>query len=517
MKLRNAILITVGYILACILVISLLCSSITGSDTNRVITNISNVKHLISDYPDAPLPPNVKILPGDSNTSETRKIRDGANYAQQLSSGRITITSPIYDNAQITKYIQSSDTRTPVNFIIAIILFFAVAVYAAFAFYYLVVVRRRNLYTEETVAKIKNIERSPLTQSYLISENDDKITIALNKLGESIQAQALSHAEKKENLYEFIEFFQFPIFIYSAKGIIKRSNAAFQNEFSDSENLDIFSPYSEFLSFLVDKMLHPTMQEKVFYFEDINAHYQIRITPLPELESRFLVTMLDVTRYRQMVDAHNDFVADISHELKTPLTSIKGFAEIIDSDTANPEEKQEFTKIIKTEASRLTDLVQDILQLTKQNRKVKKEKLEMDEFVQTILNRFKPQIQAKNLTLNSQIEVLKGQSNPMMLDSILTNLISNAINYTQAGGKIYVGLHKEAGRPVFTVADNGPGLTELQKSRIFDRFYRTDQSRGKTEGTGLGLAIVQKNVQELGGQIDLVSVLDKGTTFTVTL
>ncbi len=104
-----------------------------------------------------------------------------------------------------------------------------------------------------------------------------------------------------------------------------------------------------------------------------------------------------------------------------------------------------------------------------------------------------------------------------MVHSIFENLIENAIKYTGENGKIFVSLHTERNKIIFSVADNGHGLTEIQKSRIFDRFYRVDESRSEVPGTGLGLAIVEKNVQELQGHIDVVSILGKGTTFTVYL
>ena len=187
----------------------------------------------------------------------------------------------------ITGYLHAEDSRTSPWFTNLMVGGFALIVYFACASYVFVHARRNYLFTQDIVAKIKNIERSPLTQSYLMSENDDKVTLALNSLGEYIQNQILSHSEKKENIYEFIELFQFPIFIYNAKGKIRKTNAAFKNEFADTHNLDIFSPYADFLSFLVDKMLNPTTQEKNFYFENINAYYQVRISPLPDLDNRF--------------------------------------------------------------------------------------------------------------------------------------------------------------------------------------------------------------------------------------
>jgi len=109
------------------------------------------------------------------------------------------------------------------------------------------------------------------------------------------------------------------------------------------------------------------------------------------------------------------------------------------------------------------------------------------------------------------------KTNEAMIYSIFENLIENAIKYTPERGQIFISLQSEKGQIVFSVSDNGPGLTEIQKERIFDRFYRVDESRSEVKGTGLGLAIVEKNVQELHGTIDVVSILGKGTTFTVKL
>ena len=230
-----------------------------------------------------------------------------------------------------------------------------------------------------------------------------------------------------------------------------------------------------------------------------------------------MVTMMDVSSYRRTVDAHNAFIANVSHELKTPLTSIKGFAELLETDSISSSGTKNFASIINKESSRLMNLVQDTLLLTKQNHRIDKKKINLTALIQNILQSSGPQINEKSLHLESQIEEITFKTNEPMVHSIFENLIENAIKYTPANGQIFVSLHLEQNKVIFSVTDNGPGLSEIQKERIFDRFYRVDESRAEVSGTGLGLAIVEKNVQELHGTIDVVSILGKGTTFTVNL
>ena len=215
--------------------------------------------------------------------------------------------------------------------------------------------------------------------------------------------------------------------------------------------------------------------------------------------------------------ARKEFTANVSHELKTPLTSIKGFAELLETDSISSSDTKNFASIINKESSRLMNLVQDTLLLTKQNHRIDKKKINLTTLIQNILQSSGPQINEKSLHLESQIEEITFKTNEPMVHSIFENLIENAIKYTPANGQIFVSLHLEQNKVIFSVTDNGPGLSEIQKERIFDRFYRVDESRAEVSGTGLGLAIVEKNVQELHGTIDVVSILGKGTTFTVNL
>lgn len=516
-KIKNIIIITIVYAAVLSALLLLVNRHLLNNDITRALDTSNQVQLFLEKHPNVPLPSSYRLLDADLKNEETKKIADGAPYSRQLKDGQIIVTAPIYQNGQIKSYLSVSQDLTQTIFIDSSIIFFFLIIYLAVGFITIERQRKAALFSQNIIAKIKNIERSPLTQSYLISDDTDQISVALNGLGENIQSQILSHSEKKENLYEFIEFFSFPIFVYNGRGSIRRTNAAFKNDFSDTKNLDIFSPYAEFLQFLVDKMLHPDIQEKTFYFEPISAYYQVRITPLPELDNRFIVTMMDITRYKKTLDAHNTFIANVSHELKTPLTSIKGFAELLENEKLTAEEMHHFASIITKETTRLMDLVHDTLLLTKQNHRIEKKKTDLSLLIQSILDRSLPQIREKEMTLHSELKPLSLKTNAPMVHSIFENLIENAIKYTPEHGSIFVSLTKENSKIIFSVTDNGHGLTEIQKERIFDRFYRADESRSEVPGTGLGLAIVKKNVSDLGGYVDVISVLGKGTTFTITL
>lgn len=486
-------------------------------DTERVLNKVDTVKTQLNQKPNTHFSENITILPTTSSTAATRTIKHGAAYARKLTGNRLSVTTPVVQDGRTREYIVITDKRTPTIFINTLIIFMAVFFWLLTIFN--IIRRAVNLYayTTTTVAKIRNIERSPLTQSYLMTKNDDRITAALNHLGETIQKQIISDSATKENLYEFIEFFPFPIFVYDSKGAIHRANAAFQNEFSYDKSLDIFSAYSEFLNFLVEKMVQPDIQYKTFYFEKINSYYQVHFNPLEHIENRFLVVMNDVTQFQQIVQAHTDFIANVSHEFKTPLASINGFADILENGHPTETESKKFIKLIRKESQRLTALVSDTLLLTKQNVKLTKQNVNLSVLIKEILDTFEPQIKEKALIISLELAEIIQRTDETLIYAIFKNLIENAIYYTSEHGNITIQLLTLKNHTTFQVTDTGPGLTELQKTRIFERFYRTDEGKSNNSGTGLGLAIVQKNVQDLGGHVIVESKQGIGSTFIVTL
>ncbi len=184
-------LMTVLYIIATLSLVILSNQNILENDTNRVLKTIDQIQLFLEKHPDNPLPANFEHLSKNTVNSDTKKIKNGAAYARSLDSKDITVTSPIFSEGQIDGYLKVTENRTSTFFTDFAIIIFAILFYLAVAIQVLKSAQRAYVFRENTVAKIKNIERSPLTQSYLMNENDDKITTELNKLGEKIQKQAL--------------------------------------------------------------------------------------------------------------------------------------------------------------------------------------------------------------------------------------------------------------------------------------------------------------------------------------
>ena len=219
-----------------------------------------------------------------------------------------------------------------------------------------------------------------------------------------------------------------------------------------------------------------------------------------------------------------EFTANVSHELKTPLTSISGYAELIETGIAKPEDVQGFAQKIHVEATRMLQLVNDILQLSKLDSASETGNTPAMEVVD-LLDVAKECVERQKLNARRAYISLSylGESAPVrgsrdLLDELCQNLCDNAIRYNRPGGKVQITTAcSRDGHCTLTVADNGIGVPKEAQSSVFERFYRVDKSRSKaTGGTGLGLAIVKHIARIHGARIKLESQVDEGTTITVT-
>lgn len=233
-----------------------------------------------------------------------------------------------------------------------------------------------------------------------------------------------------------------------------------------------------------------------------------------------LVSIDDQNRAKEEIaNMRKEFSANVSHELKTPLTSISGYAEIMKSGIARPEDMTRFSEKIYNEASRLIVLIEDIIKLSKldeQNIALEKESVDLYEICMENCNRLSFQAEKKNVHLEINGEHVPYTGVRQILNEMIYNICENAIKYNVDGGSVKVWVGNTLQGPKVIVEDTGIGIPEDQNERIFERFYRVDKSHSKeTGGTGLGLSIVKHGAIFHGAEIHVESTLGKGTKMEI--
>lgn len=234
------------------------------------------------------------------------------------------------------------------------------------------------------------------------------------------------------------------------------------------------------------------------------------------------ILISDVTELKKAEGIRSEFTANVSHELKTPLTSIKGFTDMLSSGmVTSPADQKRFITMIGVEVDRLIDLINDILKLSELESVAidqTQERSDVLEAAKDTASLLEPSAKAAGVTLAVE-GVSATVSVPMSrLKELLFNLMGNGIKYSENGGTVSTRIAIQDGKAVISVQDNGIGIPEEDQSRVFERFYRVEKGRArKNGGTGLGLAIVKHITQLYGGTVGLESQVGKGSTFTVTL
>jgi two-component system phosphate regulon sensor histidine kinase PhoR len=250
----------------------------------------------------------------------------------------------------------------------------------------------------------------------------------------------------------------------------------------------------------------------------------VQAAPLSGDDQGLLLVFVDVTELRRLESLRRDFVANASHELRTPIAAVRSATETLQSGALeDPVAANRFLDIIERNAQRLQSLVEDMLELSKLESnefRLKRERVDLQRVVPLVLALFRERAEKKGVRLGAELapSLPPVEGDPRAVEHVLSNLVDNAVKYCPSGTRIVVSAVGDDARVRLVVADNGPGIAAEHLPRVFERFYRVDAGRSREiGGTGLGLSIVKHMVETMRGKVSVESTVGKGSTFTVSL
>jgi len=355
---------------------------------------------------------------------------------------------------------------------------------------------------------------------------------SLNVLARNLQEITRSQEMQKDRLRTLIENMGSGLILIDSRGYINLINRAYKEIFHINPSDYLHRLYYEAFEHkevikLVEEifMTEVKVRKQLLLEVDIERrHFDVYGAPIigTNDEWRGIVLVFhDITELKKLEQMRKDFVANVSHELKTPITSIKGFTEtLLDGAMHNEETLEYFLSIILKESDRLQSLIHDLLELSKIEQhgfELELQTINIVQMLKEIIIILQGKAEAKEIILESLSEkdvFIQGDLN--RLKQVFINLINNAIAYTPKAGKVQAIIEEKNDEVLVHIKDTGIGIEEKEIPRIFERFYRIDKARSRNSGgTGLGLAIVKHLVEAHHGYITVKSKVGKGTTFTV--
>ncbi|MGD8351385.1 MAG: ATP-binding protein, partial [Nitrospirota bacterium] len=354
-----------------------------------------------------------------------------------------------------------------------------------------------------------------------------EIASNLNSMSSELRGMVESLEEEKNRLEVILKSVPDALLITDAKGAIVLASSASRAFFGSPVPLEGRNcmeavrnhDFAELVDGVRNNLVHESGEIRLDYPEE--KFVFVRVSPLFYKKSElsgFVAVFHDTTRMKRLEEVRKDFVANVSHELKTPITAIKGFADtLLEGAIEDRENATKFVSTIKTHSERINSLVDDLMMISKIELgviRIDKAETDLAEVVENVFGMLREKAEVKGLYLRTSLEpgAARIMADRDRLTQILTNLVENAIKFTSRGG-VAVGLSEEDGKRFIHIDDTGIGVAEKHLQRLGERFYRVDPSRSRQlGGTGLGLAIVKHLVKAHGWEMKIESRLGEGTT-----
>lgn len=462
------------------------------------------------------------------------RIAPGKNYVTDVNFGeRIMYYLPGSSRYVVAKRYNRLWSQAPLTFVLVALMYFVITD-SVILFYY----RKCQILSNDIKSVTENLRRvrknkemaslilSPDDELYGLVEQTNKISMDINDLRDDVRL-------RERRFRGLVGHLPIGVMLLNSQGDVLMHNQAMAGLLDVNISNDIHPFIEDIKTYSLSRMIEHTLRKNKNHHREIqlvgnsqkfvDANVIRLVHTREDFDQQVLVILYDLTESRQIERMQVDFVNNVSHELKTPVTSIEGFSEtLLNGAKDDPEKLDHFLKIIHSESIRLTELIQDILSLSRVKKgNYKAEVVNLHEDIDSILERQDTTIKKHNLTIKKQFFGNEDVTiNKEKFDLIIQNLIKNAISYNKENGEINIEVHHDEieNRLKFIIKDTGIGISEDDQGRIFERFYRVDRSRSlETGGTGLGLAIVKETLDTLDGDIRMESHKGLGTTFTVNI
>lgn len=445
----------------------------------------------------------------------------------------------VMDNEREGFVLLSLHAEDTANVSVWVVLFVSLGLaYAILVVFGYQVINRHTLPIESAKKAAMELARGNYRARTYISNQDDTglLNQSINTIARNLQEMKIAHEVQKDRLSTLIENMGSALLLIDDKGYISMINHAYKELFKVEEEDSYMSELyyrtieHEEINSLIEEifMIEQKVKKQIVLAIGIERkHFEIYGAPImgPKGEWKgILLVFHDITELKKLESVRKQFVANVSHELNTPVTSIKGFTETLLDGAMNDEQTlKNFLEIILKESDRLQSLIKELLELSKVEQQGFRLDLQEIDIVPLLKDTYdileKKAIQ-KEITfvleeLNAPI-IMK--ADPFRLKQVFINLVNNAISYTPAEGKVEISAWEEEDKIFVSIKDTGIGIQEEEIPRIFERFYRVDKDRSRESGgTGLGLAIGKHLIEAHNGEITVTSKLNEGATFTVIL
>lgn len=361
-------------------------------------------------------------------------------------------------------------------------------------------------------------------------EEINELGHSINYLAENLESQLLEIQQNDRRLTTLLENIVVGVILLNEDREIKVCNPAVNEILSTNVYGYLGRDYTDIIQSseitrLVDKAIKrdkPQNKEVVLYLQSERV-VDVNVIPIINVdeENNYAVLLYDITEIKRLEQVRTDFVANASHELRTPITALKGFSEtLLDGAMNDPELLKEFLEIMLKESTRLDTMVHDILQLSRLEQRpnyVAADQVNVEDTVRDAIQILYQKAETKQIDLTVDVKTdLIVNVNQDELKQVMINLIGNAISYTTEKGYVKIVIDTRGKEGIIEVKDNGIGIPQKEQERIFERFYRVDKARSRNAGgTGLGLSIVKWLVDGMDGWIELESMPQEGSTFRV--